>query len=258
MSTIAEAMDAATAELRATRVAVEALRQLGADQLAQTVNSAQTIVNNYINRSPSASVFVDFNNGVDAIGRGGVDTPYKTIDYAIERSDKSVANTFYLLSDMTLTKWHILLSAVGFVGISKIPSGPYGYPFTFTNRKLNFATEAYNSPRTDLGRLVPFLDSQQGGISFRNIDIAMPTPVAGVNWRSLIGPSSTVSFVNSTITAEAAGVDIKLINRPAGQAIVSFEASTFTANAAGKIFTGVAAGADPNGLFNYRSNITSA
>lgn len=225
-------------------------------------NSLQTIINNYQNRAPAGGAWIDANNGVDAPGRGGDRTPYKSIDYALDRLDLSVPNTIYLLSDAIITRFRPFYDQLNFVGYAIIPSGPYGFPYTGTNRKLSWAPEAFNSPRTDFGRVPPFLDMQSGSLTFNSIDIMLPALPAGVlnaGFPHLVAVNGRqISLYGGSINAEAPSGCAKLFSPSSWQTFVFFNSVTIGANARGQIFAGVAANTDPNAVIQWRSNLTAA
>lgn len=259
MTTVVESLQDATHELHEAA----AFYQSRADQVAAQLNlfstSATTTINNYINRAPILSMFIDENNGVDAAaGRGTDAAPYKTIDYALENTDSSVRRVVYLLSDCFVRKWRQLNQAVQFVGLSRVPSGSFGWPYSYTQRKLQFLGEATNSPRSDLGRVVPFFDVSTNGISFSFIDFVIPAPSNGVNYLGLINSNGgQCRFESVNLTVDSASSLVRLFAATAAQVVVTFY-GTIGANVPGKIFDTVAAGANPNGVWNFRSNLTSA
>lgn len=262
MPTVVEALADATAELHNAALLYQTRADQVAANLASFTSSAQTIINNYVNRSPIAVAWVDENVGVDDLspGRGGLDTkPFKTVDFALDNTDQSVARVIYLLTDVTMKNWHRTYDRVVFAGQIKIP-GIYGAPYSYVSRKFRFTGEAIQSPRLDLGRVVPFFDcGGMGGVEFQYCDIIIPATVAGINYYSLIaGTTQNFSFWNCNFSVETAGTAAKLITCFAGSIVVTFAGCTFGANVPGKLFDTVAAGANPNANYAYRTNIASA
>ena len=258
MTTVVEALQAATDELHNAALLYQSRADAVAANLAATTQNAQTIIQNFQNRAPSIGIFINENTGIDAPGRGGSDKPYKTVDYALDNADVSVNIVCYLFSDVTIRKWRSIYAAIGFVGFAPVPSA-FGWQFSYAQRKMSFLGEAINSPRLDVGRVLPFFDLGGGGtVNFTSIDIVMPTAAAGINYPNIISSiGRQIVCVNCSLSCETAGSSAVFITPNGGQVVLSFS-GTIGANAPGKIFSGVAAGVNPNTVWNYRSNLTSA
>ena len=261
MSTIADAMDGATAELRACRVAMDALRGSVSDQLAGKVTQAQTVINNFLNRAPVVEVFIDANNGVDDTTRAGAGTisfPYKSLDYVLDTRDQSVVLVVRMLTDDTLKSRHTGFSAIHLSGVAAIAAN--GLPWSYARRRLSCLPEATNSPQPGLGRCIPGITMYGGLIEVFSVDIALPTPPSGVSsmdFFSFNGGSYAGTF--SVVSVDTAGSGVALIATSGlTQLVASFQNYGLGTNAAGHMFRGVAAGGDPNATFAFRSNITSA
>lgn len=259
MTTIVEAMTEATAALNAAVAQVLSVRNAMQTQLDAKVTQATTTINNFVNRAPSVTVYVDPNLGVDAVGRGGLDTPYKSTDYALTVRDQSVFTSVYLLGDDTLTKPQNFYSSTAFLGVVKSP-GANGALISPAQRKLSFLSEAIGSPFAGTGRIIPNLTAVNGFLLFKTIEIRLPKPAAGLVRQHLINTFGiNLGFEDCLISVETADADIDLITAVSGQRTqVSFLNTTFGPNVPGKLFNGIAAGGNPNTAFSYETNVTSA
>ncbi|GJD93352.1 hypothetical protein [Methylobacterium iners] len=259
MTTVVEALQDATHELHEAAALYQARAdQVAADRVA-TIAGAQTIINNYVNRAPYQECFCDFNNGIDAAGRGSLAAPFKTVDYALLQRDRSVVNVINMLTDDTIKVGHTSFASLIIRGVSPAP-GPLGLSFSFALRKLSFFGEASNSPTPGLGRRVAGIDMYGGSLGFGFINLHLPTTPAGLDYGYMLNfNGGSFNMSDSSLTVETAGTAAVLISSGGGQRITaSFQNTTIGPNAPGKIFRGVAAGQDPRTNFTYETNLASA
>ena len=257
MTTVVEALMQAAQDLRDAVASVLGLRADVQALKDSTTSSAQTIIQNFVNRAPVVSLFIDENNGIDGPGHGGsLDNPFKTLDYALDNSDASVIRFFSLLSDVTVRKQRPTFGPITIAGIVKANNG-IGY--TDARRKISFLAEATNSPSLSLGRVTPFFDHYGPSFTFYSVEIALPNVSADIAWPYFMAThGGNYSIGNCAITTLVAGSKAILFIPQAGRATYSIVGTSIDTNSQGKIFAGVAAGADPRTNYLYETNLQTA
>ncbi len=254
MTTIADAMDAATAELRLARVSFDAATAALQNKGAQ----AQTIITNYVNRPVTTSFFVDPIEGSDNNDGLTLETPLRSIDTALERLPRDGYSGIYLLGDATIKNYRNLYSPLTIAGIQR-GNGQAGSMFSFALRRLNFQSEASNSPVLGLGRAVAGFNIVGAYIRYMYIDVMAGDPVSAIDVKyhhQLQGTDLQMSACN--FNAPRPESLASLVSPADGAHSGFYFTGSLGANAPGHIVAGKSAGSNPNTQYNFTTNLGTA
>ena len=251
--TVVDALQDATAALNAATAAFNALSGTiqGQAQAAQT--NATTVIENFLARPAVQTVFLDPLNGADTADGSTVAKAMKTLEAILAAAGVS-ATKVVLLNDLTIQSRINVNCALQIVGAQPSSTG-----YVVVPRTVSFLGVATNSP--DLFDNWTFCAGLfLGGASFTtsSINFNLPLQPAGQTFSAHFTTQTgcTTSFFNGTLTVQGAtsGQLFQAVNSKSAV----FSNLALGSGAPGHLFTNVAAGADPNGLWNYDSNVTSA
>lgn len=201
-------------------------------------------------------IYVDPVAGNDA-NIGTAASPLQTLDKALDLANTtSVVVRIQLLGDVTLMRRHtVYCASLNIVGVRYQPGAINQYPPE--PRVITYAAEA--PVEWDGQRAIPAILFQGKNLRFSSVRINIPTPPAGVAHVTMIDMTNggALLFENVAINADAGTSAVLAATWSPAQLIVGFLNSTIAAAAKGRILSGVAANADPNAQWSYRSNLTS-
>lgn len=203
-------------------------------------------------------IYVNPSSGNDA-NTGTAESPVLTLDRAFALASGSrVAARILLLGDVTLTARHTVYCAtLQIVGVRHQPGAVNPYPLE--PRSITYAAEA-SSREWDGQRATPAIFFQGVNLRFTSVNITIPTPPDGVVYKKMIDMTQggALLFEQVNIDAQDAATTAVLASSwSPSQLIAAFVYTTISTAARGHILDGVAAGADPNAQWFYRSNLTS-
>lgn len=250
MTTIVDALTDATAALTAATADVLALQTTLQQQAASSQTAATTVINNFLTRPAIQDIWVDPTNGNDANDGSSAALAKKSLDLVLEGIGIT-ATSILLLNDTTIQNRLSLFSNVSIQGAQAVAAAP---GFININRKLSFLGTAANVSASQ--KFCSGLQSFGVSLSTNYIDFDMPAQPTGNAYTGHLSSDAGTNFFlqNGTVTVR---------DQTAGSLVESFARSTVDltmtlgAGTAGHLFFGVAAGADPNSLFAYVSNVTS-
>lgn len=226
--------------------------RLGAPAPSETTGLIQTFV---LNKPPALTLYVDPTNGNDANDGSLPGKAYKTFDAALTKT-QNYTLVIYLLGDVTWSGRYNIYNSVFVQGVTANASGTIT---SYVNRGITFLAEAANSP-TAQGRCNSGAFLYGPSLSMDHVYLVQPDSAAGLAISShlQILQGGTVSITVSTVAPVSSGGAGSLVGSPSNQGGGYFVGCILSGNAPGRLFSGVAAGGNPNALWNYRSNLTSA
>jgi len=194
------------------------------------------------------SVFVDAINGNDGNAGTNVNIPVATLQRAIELCRPFGFNYVNLISNITFDYRTVIDNFNGVLYIrGRTDDGSSGQP-----RKLT----VINSTNFSNSRPGCLVVNNNMSIRFESIDIELNTSM-GYGLLEISVAYVQALLVNCNITKIGSG-SAKIFHTGSGSVGARFNSVNIDASAEGHIFSSVAAGQDPNALFNYFSNLTSA
>lgn len=220
---------------------------------SETTQLVQTFV---LNKPPALTLWVDPTNGSDANDGSLPGKAYKTFDAALNKT-QNYSLFIYLLGDVTWSGRYNIYNAIFAQGVTADANGNIT---GFVNRGITLLGEASNSP-TAQGRCNSGAFFYGPSLQLDHVYVTQPDSAAGLAVTShfQILQGGTVAITASTIAPVSAGGAGTLIGSPSSQGGGYFTAGTIlSGNCPGRLFAGVGAGGNPNALWNYRSNLTSA
>lgn len=258
MPTLTEALEDATTALNNAVAQVLGLAEdLEASQ-NQNVTNVTNVINNFLARPPSQALFVDPILGDDTKDGKSIANCFKTLEKALESTEGSVTSII-LFGDYQMRRRVSVFTAVTINGAIRA-GNDVGY--TFTQRQVTALPEADNSPVLGYGRVsagvfvfAPYLATSFIDWQVPNVPVVSPPIV--VNSILYVNGASTISLDGTTITAVASGGAGSLIARASSRISVMI-VGTLGSNAAGRIFNGIASGANPNADPHIITNLTAA
>lgn len=201
-------------------------------------------------------IIVDPVSGSDA-NIGTLASPVLTLDRALDLTTASSFSRILLLGDVTLTQRHtVYCPTIHIVGCRYVAGAINTYPQQM--RTINWANES--AVEWDGNRAIPAILFQGRVLRFTSVTVNIPTPPAGVAHVRMIDMTNggALLFEASAIGASSAATTAVLAATwSPNQIIVGFGTTTIATAAKGHILDGVVAGADPNAVWSYRSNLTS-
>ena len=261
MPTAVDAAQAAADELHAATVAMYEVRNEFRAGLAQMRASATTVITNFLNGG-GKNYLVDPAIGSDTNTGLGPDTAFKSVDRAFQAIQDDGTTVFganvFALGDVQIRLSRSIQSPVSIYGAEWVPD-EVGNPYRLKQRVLRFLAEATNSPVAGFGRTVAGIRMGAPLLRLQSLNVVLPDVIAAVNAKSIFPMYSGGSVIcdNCTVTCETAGSVVSLFDAVAPASF--FINGTIGTNAPGKLFRGVASGANPNtSNFLFRTNLTSA
>lgn len=251
MSTVTEALDDATAAMTS---AVADVRGVLSEMRAlkdATTGQATTIIQTFVARPPLATIYCDPLNGSDANDGSNVTVPKRDLDAILDGIGNN-ATTIILLSDATIRRRRGLYAPLNIAGSQRSGNGTINF-----RRTITFLGSAENSPVNDTSFCSGFF-CYGPGLTTTFIDFRLPDVPNGLTYRShltsMIHTSFSLSSPTITVGSAQAGA---LIGSNLGRATV-FADPVLGMGAAGHLFEGIPANTNPNAVWNYSTNITSA
>ncbi len=253
MTTVVEALQTATLELHNAAVLLQTLAGSVSQNLTQTTTNTTNIINNFLGRPPTIGIFVDPVAGNDN-NDGTLARPKKSIDTVLDNIGTTATN-IYMLGDVTVRRRRTVYAPLSIFGV-QASGNSTGY--IFVPRKMAFLGTAENSP-------IEFTGSFPSGIWFFGpnyrssyINYEMPTQPAGQDYTAYFTSDVGTTFVITTSTLLVSGAASGSFLGSSTNTLNASLSMTLGSGATGHLFQGVAAGANPNTLFQYHTNITSA
>lgn len=261
MPTATDALQAAADRLDAVQAAwyatIADVRRL----LAQNGAVATTVITNFLNGG-GKSYLVDPVLGNDTNTGLGPDTAFKSVDRAFQAIQDDGTTVFganvFALGDVQVRQSRAIQSPVSIYGAEWVPD-EVGNPYRLKQRQIRFLAEATNSPVSGFGRAVAGVRMGASLLRLQSLNIVLPDVIGAVNYRSIFPMYSGGSVIcdNCTVTCETSTSLVNLFDAVAPASF--FINGTIGTNAPGRLFRGVAAGANPNtSNFLFRTNLTSA
>jgi len=198
--------------------------------------------------TPNLSIFVDQINGNDANSGASTAYPVATMQRAIELCRPYGFNYINLISDLTLD---VRIPIDNFTGVLFI-RGRADDGSVAQQRKLT-VVDSINYPGSRPGS---FVINCSMSLRFEAIDIELATGM-GYGMFEVTVAFVQAYFANGNISRTGNG-NAKIFHTGSGAISVRFNGMTLDPTSKGYIFASVAAGQNPNDLFNYFTNITTA
>ena len=260
MPTATDALQAAADELHAATLAMYGVRDEVRTKLTQTSAAATSVINNFL-RGNVKNWFFDAVGGLDSNDGLDVARPKRTMDALLDAVEADGTSIFgavvFMLSDGVIRSYHNLSNPVALMGV-EWGGGTLGSAYHLVVRNLTFQTEAMNSPVAGIGRTPPGLRLLGSSLRLVSLTVAMPDVPSTFDAKPLFTMinGGTLSIESVTLTCATAGSAVSLLG-VAAPVTVNF-LGTLGSNATGHVFQGIAAGANPNTNFVYRTNLTAA
>lgn len=254
MSTVTEAMDAATAALTDAVTEVRGVLSEVRTLKDTTTNQAATIINNFISRPPFTLYYCDPVDGNDNNSGTVIGSPKKDLATLVDNLGTTAA-VVILLGDYVWRKRVNSYSSLTVRGAQRASNAQGWIDF---QRTIVLTGTAENSPATNLGTFCSGLFCSGTSLQTLYCNIVLQEQPAGQNYSAHFHSDSgtSMSFRLGTLLVDGAN---------SGCLASAFFANSFVysdmtlgANAAGHLLFGVAAGANPNNAYQYTSNLTSA
>ena len=253
MPTIVDALTDATAALNGAVQNVLALQGQLQQQAQGAQTAATTVINNFLARPPVQTVYLDPLAGSEANDGLTVTTPKKDLANLIIAAGIS-ATKIVLLNDIVVTQRIPVNCPLQIIGGQQSSTG-----FIIVQRRMTFNGTAINSPDVADNWTYGggFFLSGQAFTTFA-VDFNLLDQPAGQTFPAAFHSQdgSPMQLVNGTLTVSSAAAGT-LVGCNNSRSSV-FMSVALGAGAAGHVFTGIAAGQDPNSMWVYSSNITSA
>lgn len=253
MGTIADALQNATDAVNNLAARMNLLRDGLAAQVASVIFDARAAALAVVNRPGIRVVYIDPVNGSED-NPGTLASPRKDLDAVLATTGLQFS-LVYLMGDTTIRKRHEIFAPFVIYGIQKAQNT---VGFVNVDRQVSFLGLSENSPRATgendcAGVTIYGQNFQSGSISYR-----LPELPGGLTIKSHLNSNSgaSVTIVGGTVSAvgASAGALIGSLN----QKMSVFLSTILGSNAAGHLFDGVAAGQNPNNIFPYTTNVTTA
>lgn len=213
-------------------------------------------VKNYLlGLPPVLQLFCDPVNGNDANSGLTVATAKQSLDTILDNLGTTATNVI-LLNDTIIRRRRNVYPALSIYG-AQAAANAQG--FSFTTRNIGFLATADNSPQPNIGSFCSGMWLFSTNFFSSYINFNMPNQAAGQDYVAHIssdyGTNITLQLGAIQGTSNNTGY---LFWSRANPLFVFLSGVTFGSFAAGHIFQGINAGSDPNTVYNYKSNITSA
>lgn len=253
MTTTAALTDATTA-VRGVLTTMQAIRD-------SAVASTTTVIQQ---ATPLSRIwYVDPVAGSDAAGRDGAgrNGALRTIEAVCRQAAPATKHVVVLLGDCEISYREGLYADLGIVGAAYADS--VSSATVNTQRRLSFRPEALNSPQPAAspyaGRHTAGLTLYSVSLGFTGLDIVLPDVPSGiVHTAALIaGTYSAVTGQACTLTGTTQSNSGRFIKNADSTPIQFFYGGTIASNLSGRIFDGVAAGADPNAGKRFVTNLST-
>lgn len=256
MTTVVEALTQAAQDLRDAVASVLGLRADMQTLKDSTTTSTQTIVNTFVNRPPILNVYCDPVNGQDANDGATINTPKKSVDLIVGAMGSN-ATQILLLNDCVFRKRTTVYAPLLIAGIQKANNAA-GY--ILFQRQISWLGTAENSPSGDGSTYCAGIFTSAATARFDNTDFLIPDTPSGNSYRSFFDSSIHCSVVvyNSTVRVAVASAAAGFLFGAQNSKLTATLGYILGSGAAGHVFTGVAAGSNPNSLYNFSTNVTSA
>lgn len=252
MTTIVEALTDATAELHAAALLYQGRADQVALNLAATTGQTTTIVNNFLARPPVVTLFLDPVAGVDTRDGSTPALAKQSIDNVLDAIG-TTATSIVLLSDATIRRRRNVYASLDIRGGQPANNAAGYMPI---QRNLYFLATAENSPSPSLGTFCSGLWLLGPGVTADRINFNIPDQPAQ-DYTAHITSNAGCNLLTNNCALFATSGAGSLIGS-SSNTINFFGGLILGTGAAGHLFQGVASGANPNSLFQYRTNITSA
>lgn len=254
MPTIVEALQTATDELHTAAVLLQTLAGQVQQNLDSTTDTTQTIINDFIHRPTPIRIYCDPIDGNDADDGSTPDLAKKSIDGIISGVVND-AIEIRLLNDAVFRRKQNVYVSVAITGVQRSANAE---GFSFATRNITLLGTAENSPSPLFGSFCAGLFVFGPEVRLAYINVLVPDMPSGQNTRSFLtnqGSSAIVLVGNPTISVQSNQAGALIGSN--GHALVTMT-PVLAAGAAGHLFEGVAAGSNPNSLWAYSTNLTSA
>lgn len=222
---------------------------------AETVTKVTNTINVFNTRPLAVFYFVDAVNGSDANDGSTPALAKRTADSILANIGSQGVNIVFL-SDDTIRLRHNCATNVSFNGGQRANNGQ-GY-INFP-RSISLLGAAENSPSPTVGTMTSGIFFSAGQLFTTNITFFLPDVPANTNQRPHFASAAFVNMQFSSGAVAATANAAALIGSfNGGRSTVTFESFALASGATGHVFDGVAAGADPNALWKYSTNLKSA
>lgn len=255
LMTATSALNDATTAVRGTLAAMQAIRDSAVASTTTVIQQATPLSRVWYVDPVNGS---DTGTGRDGSGRG---KEFKSIEAVARVAAPATKHLILLLGDCEIGYREGLYADLGIVGAAYAD----GVSSTTVNtqRRLSFRPEALNSPQPSsspyAGRHTAGLFLYSVSLGFTNIDLVLPDVPAGVAYTAALiaGTYSAVTGQSCTLTGTAQGNSGRFIKNADSTPVQFFYGGTIASSLSGRIFDGIAAGADPNVGKRFITNLTT-
>ena len=252
--TIVDALQDATTALNNATANVLGLQETLTQQASASQTAATTVINNFQARPAVQYLWVDPVNGNDANDGSTYALAKKSLDNLLDTIGIS-ATIIFLTADTTLLRRHGINASLAIYGVQPDASAA-GYDAV--QRNFTFLGTALNSPQPVRGNFPSGLDLIGPNFFTQNINLNLPDLPANSNVLCHIENDSggSVRFNGTILNVTSAAAGSLLGGN--GNTMNVRDELILGPGVQGHIFQGVAAGENPNDLFVYDTNCTSA
>lgn len=208
-----------------------------------------------LGQPPVLQLFCDPVSGDDTRDGLTVGTARKSLDAILDGLGTTATNVI-LLNDATIRRRRNVYPALSIYGAQ---SANTAQGWSFAARTVTLLATADNSPQANVGSFCSGFWLYSTNFFTSYINFVLPDQVAGQDYVAHIssdyGTNVTLQLGSIRGTSNNTGY---LFWSRANPLFVFLSGMTFGAFGAGHIFQGIGAGSDPNAVYNYKSNVTSA
>lgn len=254
MATLPELVTQALVDLRAVTASLLGLEGRVQAKFDANTNNVTTIIQQFNTRPLYTYISVDPVNGLDT-NDGSLAKPMRTLDAALAGIG-SQGVTILLFEDDIIRKRHTINTNIQILGVQRSANAA---GFIGFRRYVSFIGTAENSPSLLGDTFSSGIYFAAGSIFTGSIIFKLPDVPSGLGTREhLVSTASiTAQMINMTLVVDAPTASALFGSYSGGRIIATIDA-LIGAGATGHIFGGVAAGADPNALWSYSTNLKSA
>ncbi|MCF4125049.1 hypothetical protein [Methylobacterium sp. SyP6R] len=256
MPTLMEMFTQATSDLRAAVASVVGLEARVQAKFDANTNNVTTIINNFNARPLAVTFYVDPINGNNANDGASLAAPKRSTDNVLA-SLGSQGVSIVLLGDDVIRLRHNAATNVYIYGAQRAANAQGWVNYLRTVTLLGIAE---NSPSLTVGTMSAGIFFSAGQFFSANCNFVLPDVPAGYSNRAHFCSAAFVNmqFTAGTLTASGPGAAALVGSFNGGRSVVTLTGFTLGTNASGHVFDGIAAGADPNGSWNYSTNLKAA
>ncbi|GJD93343.1 hypothetical protein [Methylobacterium iners] len=256
MTTVVEALVEATAAMNAATASVlQARTQIQADFAAAKADAVKVVNDVTVLQR---QWYCDPVNGNDANDGSTLAKATKTLHGIVSRAPSATKHYVFLMNDITHEHWSQAFADISVRGSQPGPDPAGVFPVAAAQRKVTFRPTALNSPIGN-SQTTTAMFQLFNTMSFTGVDLVLADQPAGQtisgHFYAFRGANLIVDI--GSILGVTAGAPGRLIQKGDSAPVGFYLYGSVAAAAQGRIFSGIAAGADPRVGGFYQTNLTT-